>query len=166
MRNKKSLILILLVLGLFELVVAPPRARAGYFCQRLEDEILVCNSLDGCHSHIGYELCLAPGCTYGYCTTGYGECCNMPYPSNNLWPDPGGNDCGLFGCGLVRVHAAPQAVGLGPESKGFLPHGSKPSGPPSAGAVLPDDLIFIPNRCKHSYGMLHRKSLPWHAEGM
>jgi hypothetical protein len=158
MRFRRWMLLLLMLCPLFLIV---PRSGAtiehcSWSCQDIEHWVAECGPCDP----LLITTC-GIGCTCSFCTTGAGVCMcdknNMDYPydSHNIAPKPG--QCTDGKCGDARVHVRLSA------QRNTQPAGGSRAPDLANGSVLtedlpasplPEEVMFVPGRCTHTYGIL------------
>ncbi len=118
----------------------------------------------GCTFNFYYqEICGVPGCTYGYCiTTGYGVCCKSHFTTLNVDTSDCNPfyDCG-FNCPPARRHASSH-VRKGrtvPQSSAVSATVAVTSGRWPKRTPPFDAIFFVPDRCRHTFGVLDPQNL-------
>lgn len=87
---------------------------------------------------------------------GSGLCCDVKYRTTSILPnnDCGGNDCN---CGDLRVRGSSGTAPRAMTGTKFRTHALF-AGPKKGvfdGAPLSEDVLFVPDRCKGSYGVIY-----------
>lgn len=136
-------------------------------CSAITDGFEVfCSGAGGCNGSYIPTYC-GFGCTYGDCyTTGYGQCCDHTYRTWNI--NTGGcehRDCGE--CGQIRVRGSSKVAGSSqgaPERHGAMGAPPRTDASFDAGNTFEtsgfsEEILFVPDRCRHTYGALYPQDL-------
>jgi hypothetical protein len=154
MLTSRSVVLLLIALGTLVLWARPAKGA----CLSLVEGSVHCNA--PCNSFPIY-VC-ATGCVPSFCTTGYGVCCGTHYSSNGLARDPN-DDCSGFNCGEIRASPrSGKAGGAGsPDFKGASGGLGNPTEVVQVkGDSGPQEILFVPDRCSHTYSLVDPRVLP------
>jgi hypothetical protein len=133
--------------AIFATLLLAQRPASGS-CIQLQEGSIRCG--DSCGS-IGVYVC-SFGCAWGFCTTGYGVCCGVRYQSNGIAPEPDPEKCPA--CGLARTHSPSSIRSAEPSS---IPPGARvdpqiySTDDPTRLQSLPDQLLYVPDKCAHTY---------------
>jgi hypothetical protein len=163
--NGQRVLVAAMVLGF--VTFAPSLATAtcwGYF-----DVQAHCVGTGGCSEPYFYSLCTS-GCIHGQCIDhgSSGQCCGHIYYSAVIYQD--GGNCSGSECGLLRAHPSHSAknrkqrnpergTGTSLERVGFGGNS------PFLGYAAPR-LLFVPDRCAHTYQIIVQRGLSVDLGGM
>ena len=157
----QRVLMVVMILGV--LTLAPHLARAQASCWGYLDVQSHCSGSGGCSSPYFYSLCTT-GCVHGLCVGhgSSGQCCGHVYYSAVIYSD--GDDCPGDECGLLRAHAPSSAksskrLNPQPVRQATAENLGLASEPPILG--LPASrLLFVPDRCTHTYHIVLQRDLP------
>jgi hypothetical protein len=151
--------------ALFSVVVAASACQAQTPCgcwQVSEGDDINCTGTNGCTDSYPLQFCEA-GCSYGHCgAQGYALCCDDQWRPKAVY---GANQCGgsqdCGECGAIPLKARHHAP-LHKERlvRDRLEIATKQEGVGlDPGYLAEDTMLFVPNRCRRTYGILYPRDL-------
>lgn len=156
MRARQLILLSLILLTLAILVTSRAAAQGDQCWSYSEEQQFNCVGAGGCRGSY-YETYCYVGCLHGWCTNrgGSGECCGRIYYTASGSSD---GTCLGFDCGLARVHTSSFRDPKGRDSAEVQHVATTErlgaTADPAVGGLRVPRLMFVPDRCAHTYGMI------------
>jgi hypothetical protein len=160
-RNHAKAVLFSCFVSLFLMFVGTP-AHSACSCTYVAELGPIPCDTSTCDGDYYEEWCDFGGCTYGECSvTGYGHCCaSLSYKVYNVSTsgcDPNYN-CG-GNCPPIRKHAASH-TDRHSSVEARATRTSVPANQTAVRADWDDDVLFVPDRCQHTYGIVELDAGP------